>query len=91
MIGNGRTDEAQIQAFLRSKVARLVRLEEWQVSPAASFEELGLDSMAAVSLTAELSDVLGIPIEPTLTWDCPTIEEAARAVYREWVQAREAR
>ena len=46
-------------------VARLVRLEEWLVSRTSSFEELGLDSMAAFSLTAKLSDVLGSAIEPS--------------------------
>jgi acyl carrier protein len=72
--------EAELRQRVVSTVARLARVDVSFVRPETSFEELGLDSLAAVTLTAELADELGIALDPALTWDFPTVEEAIAAL-----------
>ena len=44
----------------------------------APFDELGLDSAAAIALTGELEDWLGRKLSPTLAYEYPSIDELSR-------------
>jgi acyl carrier protein len=51
-------------------------------SPAAietdkAFGDYGLDSAFALNLCIDLETELGIRVEPTVTWDYPTIDDIA--------------
>jgi|HubBroStandDraft_6_1064221.scaffolds.fasta_scaffold3063628_1 acyl carrier protein len=76
----GPITEESICLWLIQAVARYVRVSASIVKPSTAFEEVGLGSMAAVTLSAEMSDALGIEVDPLLTWEHPTIGEAARAI-----------
>jgi len=54
------------------------------------FASYGLSSVAAVSLTADLEDWLGISLPPTLAWDYTTIEELARHLVVEFEAQKDA-
>jgi acyl carrier protein len=72
--------ESSLTAWLGTTVARLARIDPSLVGPTSAFDDLGLSSLAAVTLTAELSQAFGIEVDPTITWDYPTIGEVARAL-----------
>jgi acyl carrier protein len=61
-------------------VARYAGLPTSALAPGTAFAEVGISSRAAVIMTTELSDEFQIEIDPLLTWEHPTIAEAARAI-----------
>ena len=73
------TEEALCR-WMIDAVSRIARVDAATVGPATSFEDLGLSSLAAVTLTTDLSDAFGIEVDALITWDYPTIGEVARAI-----------
>jgi acyl carrier protein len=74
--------EESICSWLIEAVARYVRVEASAVTPNTAFEEVGLSSLAAVTLSAEMADFFEIEVDPLVTWEHPTIAETAGAVAR---------
>jgi polyketide synthase 13 len=72
--------EEVVQEWMIQAVARHARLRPTEVGVDTAFEEVGLTSLAAVSLAAELSDAFGIEVDALVAWDHPTIGKAARAI-----------
>jgi acyl carrier protein len=72
--------EQLLCTWMIDAVARLARVDPTSLGPATAFEDLGLSSLAAVTLTAELSDAFGVEVDALVTWDYPTIGEVARAI-----------
>ncbi|WP_433927428.1 amino acid adenylation domain-containing protein [Sorangium cellulosum] len=52
-------------AHVRRRLARMLRIDEGRIEPAANLMELGLDSLMFLNLTASLSKELGVRIAPT--------------------------
>lgn len=73
------TEEALVKWMIEA-VARLTRVNAASLDADTAFEDVGLSSMAAVSLVSELSDAFGIEVDALVTWDHPTIGGAARAI-----------
>jgi acyl carrier protein len=73
-------NEEAVCRWLIEAVARYARVNATTLSPRTAFQDAGLSSMAAVMLSGELSDLLGVDIDPLITWDHPTIGEAAQAI-----------
>lgn len=67
-----------IQQWLVTRVAESLQLDPMELDPREPFASFGMSSVAAVSLSADLEDWLGMRLEPTLTWDYPTIDSLAR-------------
>lgn len=63
-----------LQSWLIQRVANLCHVPAEDVDPSCRFKDLGLESAAALTLTAELGVMLERAIRPTLVWDHPTIE-----------------
>ena len=61
------------QRWLIGRVARRCGCEDSEVDPDRRFSELGLDSAAAIALTAEIGERLQRSLSPTLLWDHPTV------------------
>ncbi len=68
--------------WIIAQVAKLARLDVASLGPATAFEDVGLSSLAGVTLAAELSSHFGIDVDALITWDYPTIGEVARAIAR---------
>ncbi|CAM5709907.1 acyl carrier protein [Streptomyces viridifaciens] len=47
------------------------------VSPDRELGEYGLDSIVVLAFAADVEERLAIPIDPTVVWDHPTIEQLA--------------
>ncbi|MGP8297703.1 acyl carrier protein [Streptomyces inhibens] len=72
--------QRQVKRWLTGRVAELLKVAPETVSPSAVFSELGLSSLQAVELTAELEDFSGREIPATMVYEYPTIEDAAAYV-----------
>jgi acyl carrier protein len=64
----------EIQAWIVSYLAELLEVNPEEIDVTKPFERYGLDSSAAVGMTGDLEDWLGIEIDPTLLYDYPTVE-----------------
>lgn len=81
MIQNHTADRAsitEIQEWIVIYIADLLEIDPEEIDTAVPFDRYGLDSSAAVGLTGDLEDWLGIEIDPTLLYDYPTIDSLAK-------------
>lgn len=67
----------KIREWIVSYMSDLLEIEADEVDVETTFARYGLDSSAAMVLTGDLGDWLGIQIEPTLVYDYPTIVDLA--------------
>jgi len=68
---------AEIERWLAALVGQLLRIPPASIDMTARLERYGLDSVAAIGVTAELESYLGRELEPTLLYDFPTIRQLA--------------
>ncbi|GHO54366.1 type I polyketide synthase [Ktedonobacter robiniae] len=68
----------EIEAWLRTQVASLLNLRPEVVDAQTPFAQYGMDSVHAVSLSADLEDWLGRELSPTVAYDYPNIAALAR-------------
>jgi acyl carrier protein len=64
---------SEINAWIVAYLADLLETEPNDIDITVPFDRYGLDSSAAVGLTGDLADWMGIEIEPTLLYDYPTV------------------
>lgn len=81
-------DARAIQAWLIDLIAAEAHLDAAAVDVRDNFSVYGLSSVAAIVLTGDLEDWLGIDLAPTLVWDYPTIERLAQFLAGELRRAR---
>jgi acyl carrier protein len=60
--------------FLRARIARRLHIDPEDVSPRAQLIALGLSSIDAVELKAELERELRLPFRSSILFDYPTLE-----------------
>jgi acyl carrier protein len=66
--------QTEILNWVTSYLANLLEVDPDEVDITIPFDRYGLDSLAAVGLTGDLSDWLGREVEPTLLYDYPTVD-----------------
>lgn len=71
------TEEA-IRSWLITNIASVVNMEPASIDVQQTFDNYGLDSLQAVSLSGDLEIWLNREISPTVVWDYPTVEQLAR-------------
>ena len=67
----------ELREWLRGWVCRATGLDVSKVTDDRSLEEYGLSSRDAVTLSADLEDLLGRPLDATVAYQHPTIESLA--------------
>ncbi|MFZ2547760.1 MAG: beta-ketoacyl synthase N-terminal-like domain-containing protein, partial [Candidatus Microthrix subdominans] len=72
-----RHSEAEIRRWLIARVAQTANLAENEIDPAASFNSLGIDSLAAAELLADLEVELGAELDPTVVFSFESPSELA--------------
>jgi acyl-CoA synthetase (AMP-forming)/AMP-acid ligase II/acyl carrier protein len=84
----GRTS-AEIQDWIVARLATDLGVATSAIDPKEQLSAFQLDSLKAVTLSADLGDWLGLKLSPTLAWDYPTIERLARYLGSEPEESRE--
>ncbi len=74
---------AEIQTRLVQLMARETGLTTADIDPQATFNELGLGSVEAVTLSGEIEEWLGRSLAPTLFYDYPTVAALSGFLGRE--------
>ncbi|NJK56232.1 MAG: alpha/beta fold hydrolase [Pleurocapsa sp. SU_5_0] len=69
--------QIEIQTWLRENLAQRIGLPVSQIDVNEPFASTGLNSVAAVALSADLEDWLEIKLSPTIVYDYPNIVELA--------------
>ncbi|MDT3395988.1 acyl carrier protein, partial [Streptomyces sp. B1866] len=70
----GRRRRALLERHCRAEAARVIRLEEAAVDPAAPLTTLGFDSLLSLELRKRLEASLGVRLPATAMWRFPTID-----------------
>jgi len=65
---------AEIRDWMMTYLSQLLGIDRAEVDPTQSFELYGLDSSAAVGISGDLEDLLGVDFETSLVYDYPTID-----------------
>jgi len=73
-----RPTEAEIAAWCRSYISRVLGIAEAKIDVAAEFDSFGLDSAMAVALVSDIGAWLGDEIEPSELFEYPTIAAFAK-------------
>ena len=76
-------DEAAIRRWLVAYLVDELGVERGEIDGATPFDDLGLDSAAAVTLTGDLEESLGRTLSPELAYEYPTIDALAEYLARE--------
>ncbi|MBS7548520.1 polyketide synthase Pks13 [Dietzia massiliensis] len=79
----------ELREWMRGWVCRATGLDISKVTDDRSLEEYGLSSRDAVSLSADLEDLIGRPLDATVAYQHPTIASLAEYVVNGPVEADE--
>ena len=77
-----------IDLWLIDYLADLLEVPADAIDPTAHFQELGLDSSLAISLTGDLEEWLGRRVNPTLLYTYTTIESLSNGLAEELATSR---
>lgn len=72
--------EAGVTALLVARIAILRKRDPASVDPSRPFNELGIDSLDAVTLVGDIEDRFAIAIDPAELFDHPTPCDLARMI-----------
>jgi polyketide synthase 12/myxalamid-type polyketide synthase MxaF len=78
--GTAARTQADIKDWIIGYVSRLLAVERSAIDSAATFDQLGMDSMMVIVMTEELGTWVGRSIEPTSAYDHPSIDRFAKYV-----------
>jgi acyl carrier protein len=67
-------EDDAFRRWLTERVAAYLECEPSAVDPGRPLAEYGLDSVLALTLCGEIEDFLDVRLEPTVVWDCSTID-----------------
>ncbi|MEO0013581.1 MAG: hypothetical protein RLZZ535_1970, partial [Cyanobacteriota bacterium] len=77
LVQHGSKRKIQIQNWLRKNLAQRLGISSSEIDIHEPFASSGLNSVAAVGLSADLEDWLEIKLSPTIIYDYPNIVELA--------------
>jgi acyl carrier protein len=80
MAGSIRYEASSIQEFVMGEISAY-GVEVGNVTPEATLEELGLDSLDVVELSQSVKKKLGILVAPKDFADTKTLSDALRVIY----------
>jgi acyl carrier protein len=72
--GASSVDQRSIAAWMCAHIAQVLELDVSEIDEQKSFEALGLDSVATVGMSGDLSDWLGWRVNPNLSYDYPSVQ-----------------
>lgn len=69
-----------IRHWMTGFASRRLKMAADEVSISLPFEKVGFDSMALIELTADLEDLTGVELSPSIVFDFTTIEALSARV-----------
>ncbi|MFJ7048680.1 hypothetical protein CTU88_38375 [Streptomyces sp. JV178] len=69
-----------VHTWLTERVATYLRRTPQDIDTSVPLTELGLDSLTALAITADIEDEFEVTVDDALTWDHPTIDALAKAL-----------
>jgi acyl carrier protein len=63
----------EIAGWIIQKIANYLAIAPDQIDVTRPLAEYGLNSVYALTLYGEIEDHFGVPVEPTMAWDHPTV------------------
>lgn len=66
-----------IERWLTERIARELEVDMAEIRADVPIERYGLDSRIVAAIAGDLEDWLNRPLEATLLWDYPTIQEVS--------------
>jgi acyl carrier protein len=70
-------DSVEIERWLVAQLAQRLELLPGDIDPTVAFADLGVDSIAAVNVAAQMQADLDLTLADTALWDYPTIRDLA--------------
>ncbi len=70
-------NSTEISTWIRERIARDLGVEASAVDPDATFDRIGIDSLALLGVLGDLANELDIEIETSVLFDHPTISSLA--------------
>jgi len=83
---SGKYSAQEIEKFIKDRIAEEIHVSPGEINTQIPLGELGLDSVAEVSLSGELEEWLGDELHPTLTWSYPSVDKLSRYLAGEAVE-----
>lgn len=77
MTGIARSD---IESFVRDQIAERTGVPASAISGSTVLVEIGLQSIDAVLISGEVEDRFGIEVEPSLMFECETLDQVVSAL-----------
>jgi acyl carrier protein len=71
----------QVREWLVGTIAGYLEMNPAELDPERPFAEIGLDSVYALTLSADIEDTFGLEVEPTMAWDYPTAAVLADGIH----------
>ncbi|TRV03200.1 MAG: acyl carrier protein [Microcystis wesenbergii Mw_QC_B_20070930_S4] len=69
--------------WLVEKVAHYLEKNPSEIDPHQHLADYGLDSVYAIRLCGDIEELIKMPVEPTLVWDYPSIDEMVQFLEQE--------
>jgi acyl carrier protein len=69
--------QEKLELWIRNWVAKATKTDVSQIRSSTAFWDCGLDSLAAVDLSAALEELTGREVSPAIAWEMPTIRDLA--------------
>jgi acyl carrier protein len=70
----------EIQEWIVEYLAKVLERSPDDIDVTVPFDDFALDSATAIGMTGELEDWLGKPVDPTLVYDYPTVEQFSKSL-----------
>ncbi len=70
----------EIQEWIVDYIAKVLERSPDGIDVTVPFDDFALDSATAIGMTGELEDWLGKPVDPTLVYDYPTVEQFSKCL-----------
>ncbi|MGH3805167.1 MAG: acyl carrier protein [Pseudonocardiaceae bacterium] len=67
-------DHDRLRDWLIERVAHYLRVDPADIDTTQPLEALGIQSLYALSLSGDIEDHYDVTLDPTFTWDNPTID-----------------
>ncbi len=70
----------EIQEWIVKYLSNVLDTSADEIDVTVPFDDFALDSATAIGMTGELEDWLGKPVDPTLVYDYPTVEQFSKCL-----------